>query len=414
MASEKANIAHLLRRTTFGPHPGQVEALAGDGYDAAVDRILSLGSTEGGLYAAEDVVTEVPKAVRDDNEELTLWWIEQMSRPEAGLHEKLTWFWHGHFTSSLEKAGPGAMAAQHELIRRHAQGNFREMARAIVVDGAMLMYLDGDGSNGADPNENLARELMELFTVGRGHYTQADVRAAAQALSGWWVEYETGETEWDRERAYLGVVDFLGQKGRFRPPDVVDILCDHPACAPFVAAKLHHYLAGTWPTAERTDELAEVFADYEIQPLVENIVTHPTFVESRLARPRYSIEWFTAARAVLGLPPYELWTLETLGQMPFQPPNVSGWPATDRWLSPSMTLTRGNLLLDAVEDLDPDTYAFSDDDPVPDALERASLYEVSDETRAALDDAYWAPFDGPDTHRLMLLIALNAPEFSLA
>lgn len=231
--SVESRIAHLLRRTTFGPAPGQVEQLAPLGYETVLAGVLGDDDSspvlfaEAGLSSARTL--DVPNVGRDNDDRVALvtWWVDQMRHPTAGLHEKMVWFWHSHFTSSFDVCPANALAAQHATVRRHALGNFRDLARAMVSDPAMLIYLDGAGSRGDRPNENLARELMELFTVGPGHYTEDDVKAAARALSGWWVDWDTAETGWDPDSAYLGALRFLGKRGRFSATDIVDILCDH-------------------------------------------------------------------------------------------------------------------------------------------------------------------------------------------
>ena len=414
---DRARIAHLLRRTTFGPVPGQVEELAPLGYATALDLVLGRGEEDS---AFDPPMTEVPDVGEgnDEHQLLARWWIDQMRRPWSGLHEKMVWFWHGHFTSSVDKCSPQSLAMQHGLVRRHALGNFRQLAREIVIDGAMLSYLDADGSVGEDPNENLARELMEVFMIGHGEFSQADVREAAKALSGWHVDWKTGEVNFEPENNYRGAVKFLGHQGRFSPTEIVDLLCDHPACAPFVAGELHRFLMGTDPSPERANELGAVFraANLEILPLVEAIVDHPDFEAAKRSRPRFSIEWFVAMTNVIGLGETEnehLWALDSLDQLPFAPPNVAGWAEGDPWLSPSLVLAKSNLLFDIANENDL-AFRFDEDDPIPDALRHCSIYEPMPETLQALDDGYWAPFDVGDVNTLLVMLALASPDFALA
>ena len=158
MSDDKPTIAHLLRRSGFGPHPGQVEALLPLGYAGALAAVL----------AAPPLRPEAPAfGTKDDGRVLVSWWLKVMSDPLAGLHEKMVWFWHGHLTSSLDKAEPVSVWRQHQLLRSHALGNLRTLLQEITVDAAMLGWLDGDGSQAEAPNENYARELMELFALGR-------------------------------------------------------------------------------------------------------------------------------------------------------------------------------------------------------------------------------------------------------
>lgn len=406
-------IAHLLTRTTFGPAPGAVDFLSAFGYDAALDAVLGDGF---GIFGSP--VGDVPGLDGDEIQPLIRWWLDRMLDPSAGLHEKLVWFWHDHFPSSVDKCSPAALRSQHETIRRHALGNFRDLARDVVLGGAMMQYLDAGGSVGSDPNENLARETMELFLLGRGNYGEADVRGAARALAGWWVDWESGEPQFDPGSAYPGLVEILGTVGRFNAHEFVDLCCDRPACTEHVAGRLHRFLVGSDASAERLVELGEVFRDHdlEIAPLVRAIVDQPSFDESVGARPRCALEWFVVAARALGLESLtddHIWALWALDQMPFHPPNVGGWGWTDRWLAPSQLLARTNLLLDLTGgELPP--MRLDGDDPVGSALGRCGLHAVSPSTRAALDEAMWAPLAEDDAGHLLVYLALLSPEAALA
>lgn len=408
---DRAQIARLLRRATFGPHPGQVEELADLGVDGVREALLGRGDSPFTPPVIDVDLDPLP----DDYGAIGRWWLTQMAQPWAGLHEKLTWFWHSHFTSSLDKSGQASIIEQHRLVRTNALGNFRELSRAIVTDSAMLIYLDADYSIGEAPNENLARELMEIFLVGRGAYSEADVKAAARALSGWTVDYETAVATYDPNIGYRGALEFLGNRGRFSPADIVDILCDRPECARHVASRLYRFLAGIEPAPERLDTIAAVFADNDlaILPLVEEILGGAELTEPDTTRPRYPIEWLVGVLHAFDVDPNDdamLWALSGLGQEPFSPPNVGGWPEGTTWLSASAMLTKSSVLFD----LEPGAaFAFDEADPVPEALSRCGLYSVSASTRATLDEAYWAPFDAPTVHRLLVQLALTSPEFSL-
>ncbi len=409
--AETAMIAGLLRRATFGPAPGRVGELAELGYEGVLDALLA-GNTD----VFDEPMLDVPDGNVDDDELLITWWIDQMRRPRAGLHEKMVWFWHNHFTSSIDKCSSAALRRQHSLVRRHALGNFRQFAKEMVINGAMLMYLDGGGSSGRDPNENLARELMELFTVGRGNYTEDDVKEAAKALSGWWVDWESGEPTYDRDLGYLGVIRFMGHQGRFSPADVIDILCDHPNCAPFVARKAFVFLLGVEPTADQLAEVANVFAsaDLDIAALVAAILDRDDLDLTGHGRPRQSVEWFVATANVLSLGPTiqdHVWMLESLDQVPFAPPNVAGWPQGERWISPSLSLAKANATIDLLQH--DQEFGFNEANPIPEVLAHCGLYDVSTTTQAALEEAYWAPFDANGVHRLLLFLALTSPEFTL-
>ncbi len=400
-------IAHILRRTSFGPGPGVVESLADLDVDAVIDRALTT-TDDRGAGSAPDL---------DDNGDAQLigWWTDRLRDPDAGLHERMAWYWHGHFTTSLAEVSASMMWAQHQLVRSQALGNFRELARAMVHDAGLLVYLDADGSDGANPNENLARELMELFTLGVGNYTEDDVKAAARGLSGYRVDWDTAEVGFEEEAHYGRPVRFLGRRARFEADDVVDALCDRRACAHHVARRLHRHLVGLEPDADHLDSLAAVFrsADLEILPLVEAILRSDQFLTARRARPRQPIEWLVAALAALGATDVELdpWGLESGGQVPFHPPNVAGWPDDDRWTAGNQVLHRVNRVLDLSWE------QMIDIDVVPEVdavLTRCGIFEASDTTRRTLVAATRDQSEYEEGLELLFALTLVSPEFALA
>ncbi|WP_433561922.1 DUF1800 domain-containing protein [Nocardia sp. CA-151230] len=410
---ESAAIAHVLRRTTFGPFPGQVEALARQGAGGArgatgvIESVLAAAP----LVPATPVFDEEAESASDGPVGS---WLRAMADPAAGIHEKLVWFWHGHFTSSHDKVDTwDLMWRQHLLLREHALGNFRELAQAVTIDGAMLQWLDGAGSIALAPNENHGRELMELFTLGRGNYTQRDVRAAAVALSGWSVD-DHGSVAFDPKSGNQRAVELLGRSVT-TVRDAVDVLCDRLECARFIAAKLHHFLVGRVASEQRVTELAAVFtqARLEIRPLVAAILRDPSFVEATYARPRYPVEWVTAALAVCGIgnaaTAFE--TMNTLGQSPFYPPNVAGWPPGNQWIAPGTAVARAALAVNAPAL--PEIAGAAD--PVAAVFARASIYDPSPGTRtAARDLAFELRRDPGRAATALLALVITSPEFTLA
>lgn len=403
----EVEVAHLLRRVCLGPYPSQVDRWRAEG----VDRLL-----EWALDAAPLPSDPEEGIGEDDYDALLNGWIRQLRHPEAALHERLTWFWHGHLTTSTDKASfVPALWRQQRLLRRHALGNFRDLLRDITTDAAMLVYLDGDGSVADAPNENFSRELMELFTLGRGSYGEADVRAGARALAGWSVDTEDGwKVRFTKDDAMTGTVSFLGREVG-DADQVVDAVCDHPACAPFIAAKLHTHLVGVAPDEARTAELGGLFAasGLEIKPLVTAIVTHPSFRDPTLRRPRYPAEWLAAALAATGSvgehDHSDQYWFEQIGQRPFAPPNVGGWPGGPRWLSASSSMARAGL----VAQMGPDPAVVGPVEQVTAVLRRCLLFDVSASTRTALDNAARAIEDDHERVLALFTLALTSPEFSL-
>jgi len=386
MPSDAELIVHVLRRCTFGPTDAQLERFTGSRPTDVIDALL-----------ADEPRPAPPIRFRggendDDFDRALRWWIDRMGSDAGGLSERMVWFWHGHLTSSLEKALPRLMADQIHLLQQHALGNFRTLMQSITVDPAMLYWLDGSGSTASAPNENYARELMELFTLGRhsGAYTEADVEAGAKALAGWWVQDWDDENDqpldevtafFEEEDALQGSVTFLGSRVR-NASDVVDTVCDHPACAPFVAGKIHEYFVGAPPSQARRAELAEVFrfSGLEIRPVVEAVLRDPEFLDAVGNRPRSPLEWYFAFERLVQID-VEPWILEELGQLPMQPPNVAGWPDSERWLAGGAVITKAQIALDYSWDSE----TLGAGNQVDEVLRRAGLIDVSNDTRSALE-----------------------------
>ena len=404
---DRAAIAHLLRRTGFGPFPGQVEALNAGGLAAAIDTVL---------HATPSPLPTPPTLDDGDGERPPEWWIRRMRDPAAGLVEKLTWFWHGHLTSEYFKVGSWRQLwDQHQILRRNALGSYRTLLQEITIDPAMLIYLDGDPSEAVDPNENYSRELQELFTIGVENVTEENVKAGAKALAGWDVDWQTGVATFHPEYAISTPVTFLG-RSCLRAEDVVNAAIDHPACAPFVAAKLYRYFHGVDPDATRKAQLGDLFRneDYEIFPLVDAIIREPAFfgADLRFNRARTPVEYVSAAFAAIANDDYRWETdvADEMGQLPFFPPNVAGWPLGNKWLAANVAVLRAHIGNEA-----PAIPAIVNAaDPVQAALDRCALYEVSAHTRDALNTAR-AALTNPTVRAQMLLgLVVSSPDMALA
>jgi uncharacterized protein (DUF1800 family) len=406
--SNKALVAHLLRRTSFGPFPGAVTALAAQGIDAAVASVIAAGELPLG---------DPPDLSDDSSDAPVRWWLARMADPAAGLHEKMTWFWHGVVTVSHDKVFWWLVEWEAHLIHRQfAMGNYRQMLRRMTTTPAMLLYLDGDWSTVEGPNENYSRELQELFSIGQENITQENVWNGALALTGWHVEWETGTSEFiDAGWSCLqDPVPFLGRQV-LRSNDVVDACCDHADMPAFIADKLWRYLIGSTPSASKLASLATTYrrADLDTSVLVARILRDPAFLKKRMNRPRYPVEWVTAAMAAAGMTSRMDLAIDTLwqmGQLPFYPPSVAGWPTGLRWLSPSLALARAALATES----EAITSIADATNPVKAALNRCSIYEVSTQTRRALDQARGALGSRSERAAVLLALCLASPEFALA
>lgn len=404
----RAAAAALLRRTCLAPSSARIDDLAGLSWNDMVDRVLEIGALEASVDAA------VPET--DEREDLLRWWIESMSAPETGIVDRLMWFWHGLLTTNVDSVGNTELIRrQMRLLRTHSVGNYRDLLQGFVVDGALLRFLDGDGSEASNPNENLGRELMELFTIGRGNYTQDDVRAAARALAGWFVDTSDDHEDdpvvgFDRRRSFVAPLVFLDEQSDWDTETIVDRLCDHPGTAINVVSRLWFELVGTTLADSDAVELGAWWQDHdlEILPLLERVLRSEAAERARYTRARSGLEWFVAAKAVAGFEFDNPWVLDTLGQMPYRPPTVAGWPRDDHWLRPGSLAHRavlvGSIALDDVE-------AVSTDE----VLSACGIESVSDQTRRALDLAGDAADLAPEHHAILRWrLALNAPEFHLS
>ncbi len=430
--TEQGRVAHLLRRATFGVSQQTLEQALQDGFDRTVDRLLEQSAEPTGLISPSDPAQGSTLGLND----LQRWWVHHMLSTPAPFAERMTLFWHGHFTTEYQKVGYGSpfIYWQNLTWRRLRLARLGPLLREGTIDPAMLQYLDLSGSDASDPdqppNENYARELMELFTMGPGGYSEADVKAAARALAGWstpspdatvdvvvdepsqatepvdvWTRPLTGV--FDPGAAYGRKVTFLGRTGRLGLDQVIDQILAQPATAPFVVRKLWRHFLSPAPAAAAVRRLAGSFriAGYDVRALVRWLLKSPEAVapDSYRALVRSPVEFMVAAALALGAEPEAAAGLiadyaEPAGQALFQPPNVGGWPGGAGWISPAEVLARFNFvsaLLDQVATPPPAAHAA---DLHLDGVISAS---TAQRLRAA------------DSDRQRWLVVLTSPEFNL-
>jgi len=412
----KAGIAHVLRRCGFGPRPGDVDRHLDLGPQGLVEELLS--KTDIWALEGQSLEEDMPARADDGGDEVFRRFVGQMVSDLNPLHERMTWYWHTHFTSSIDTVDGGFVWRQWHLIRRHALGNFRDLARAITIDPAMLAWLDGDGSHAEAPNENYSREFLELFTLGRDQgYVEEDVRVAARVFAGWFVDWDSGVARFEAEAAYDRPLTFMGERRRWTAETLVDFVCSLPACHRHVVTRVYRHLVGVEPSAARVLELASVFAenDLEIKPLVAAILRADDFHTAQWSRARQPIEWALGAMQAVGYDEpaesgLQLWNLEALGQLPYLPPNVAGWPLDDRWSSASQIIARTGILLDwEMPEATIDAVA-----PTADAvLKRCGIFTPTPATRDALATIEGDVAEYDRRLELLFLAVLTSPEFSL-
>lgn len=285
----------------------------------------------------------VPFAIglRNQTEQLTLWWLDRMAMSDHGLTEKMTWFWHGHWATSITKVNhPLPMYKQNQVLRQFALGNFGEMSRAMVNDAALQYWLDGQTSTFKSPNENLARELMELFILGVNRYTEDDVKALARVLTGYQVNLSAGTVTVNQKRRDKNVVSLLGSSSSYSAESATDLLVSKPDCAEFIAERIWHRFISSTDSMPTNSALVKAFASRELTPLVAALLADPALSDPKYAMVKSPVEWFISACRALELTPSKLDSsnqlighLNKMGQIPFYPPNVGGWPAAEAWLS---------------------------------------------------------------------------------
>jgi len=257
------------------------------------------------------------------------------------------------------------MFKQNELLRDKGMGRFRELLMGITEDPAMLIWLDGAQNRKASPNENYGREIMEVFTIGVGNYTEDDVKAAARAFTGYQID-KSGSSFFNPKQHDDGTKTFLGQTGNFGPQDIVSILASHPATAKSIARKLFAYFAYDNPSDDTVSRIANVYTrtDGDIKAVVEAILNSDEFwsAQAHLGLVKSPVEYLTTALRSLGAtvnPKAAVATLNSMGQLPFDPPSVFGWPDGAAWINTSTMLDRYNFPL-RIQDLDNATLAFED------------------------------------------------------
>ncbi|CAN5861976.1 DUF1800 domain-containing protein [soil metagenome] len=378
---------HLLSRTSFGATPAEIHGFETLDYATAVDRLLANARREAVTplppwlnegpaelrrqqQAADATRAEaqrkpgvdgkplqVTRPIQEQGRELRNWWVEEMLVSDQPLTERMVLFWHNHFTSSLQKVRfPPALFRQNALFRREALGSFATLLKEVARDPAMLIYLDGMRSVARQPNENFARELLELFTLGEGHYGEADIKAAARAFTGWTGDRETGQFK-TRDGEHDGSEKtFLGQSGRFGGDDIIAILLRHPRTAETIVEKLWREFVSLTPDPAEVRKLAAAFRNgYEIRPLMRSILLSAQFRDpaNRGSLIKSPIELVIGTVHLLGLPVPEKTQLvrmmQGLGQMPFDPPNVKGWAGGESWITSYTLLLRQQFLRRIVE-----------------------------------------------------------------
>lgn len=346
---DRKRIAHLFRRAAFGATPAEIDTALADGFPKTLERLILGRPDADGLL---ELFSETGEFY-DEPSKLRMWWLYIMLEGGHPLREKLTLFWHNHFATSYAKLrSTELMYKQNVTLRKHALGKFRPFLLDMSKDTAMLVWLDSNRNVVGAPNENYAREVMELFSLGVGNYTEKDIQEAARAFTGW--HHDPGVTTFEYNPALHdeGEKTVLGQKGTWTGSDIVRICCDQPACAKFLVGKLYAYLVSETPPPKGfLTPLEERFrkSDYNISDLAATILGSRLFFSTHAYRKRvkwpveYVLESFQAVTP--GRVPLSdlVDPLAKMGQSLFSPPNVKGWRTGTDWLNSATLLARNNF-----------------------------------------------------------------------
>ncbi len=425
LGRESARVMHLLRRTTFGYTPSQLEAALADGYSKTVDRLLETKPAEPPALAAA-----ATPGGRFGIAELQQWWIDHMLTTSTPFAELMTLFWHGHFTSDYRKTGNNTfMYWQNLTWRRMALTNLGPMLMQVTTDPSMLRYLDLATSTGQSPNENYSRELMELFTMGTGNFTEEDVRQSAKALAGWQVPppdstatvtvdkakmvtqkrpvYSNQKSGiFNQKRSYKGSVTFLGHTGTLDTQGVIDSILAQKATATLIASKVAQHFVTTQPSSSYVAGLGDAFrrSRYDMKTLMRAVFMSPEFTADASYRAllKSPTEFMVHGARALGatnLTKVIIASGSGMGQSLFDPPDVNGWPNNAAWISSNTVVERVNYVTHAL------------------AQVKGSLPSATDAARSHLDGVL-----SPQTANLLnqapdektrWFIALASPEFQL-
>jgi uncharacterized protein (DUF1800 family) len=412
---------HLLNRTGFGATDAEIRELAPMSRTQAVDRLLAGTRTEAAQMppaftaqpftpyykfremSAEQRMAEQRRLV-EQGVELRAWWLREMLLTPSPLSERMTLFWHNHFATSQRKVRiTQLMYRQNVLLRREALGNFGTLLHAVAKDPAMLVFLDNAGSRRQAPNENFAREVMELFTLGEGHYGERDVKEAARAFTGWSLDRDSGEFTYRRMWHDAGEKSVLGKSGRLDGDGVLDVLLARPETAEFITGKLWVEFVSPRPEPREVKRLAAVLreAGYEMKPLMRAMLTSQAFwaPDNRATLIKSPVELVVGTLRTFSIHPVDLrpavLATAALGQNLFTPPNVKGWPGGEAWIDSASLLGRKQLLERFFRGADT----------------RSDMAAAEPAMAAATDDMKAEAAKGPET-RLRRLLERGAPSYA--
>ena len=354
MAVSIDDVAHLLRRTGYACTAADTTAWTSGTLDALADHVLD-NSTNPAVVAPA-FLSDATLSDYERSQQLVVWWLNRMASVPSPLEEKMTFFWSGHFVVESGKVNSSLLLwNQHQLYRANALGNFRTFTQAMAIDPAMLIYLDNRSNVKTSPNQNFARELQELFTLGIGNYSEDDVIAAARAWTGYGVGVGPTYAYTYTDSRHDGAAKTIyGVTQAWTGPQMIDFLFDDPTkqlvMARYIATKLWEFFAHPVPPAGVIDALATIFISsaFELKPLLKAMFLRPEFYldAAKQGLVRTPVDLSVAIRRLTGMTAdattgtNDRGYLAGMGQWPYSPPNVAGWKANSYWLSTSSVTSR--------------------------------------------------------------------------
>jgi uncharacterized protein (DUF1800 family) len=354
MDAKRLEISRLFNRFAFGPRPGEFAAALKAGPASFKKSLLNPPAVDAGaqtdpIFAdlgqrpapKSPEAAEFSKLMRAQSKEMTAWWLDQMVLTEKPLQERMVWFWHGHWATSIGKVNYALpMLIQNQTFRKYALGNFKELSQAMLLDGALQVWLDGNENTLKAPNENLAREVMELFVLGVNRYTEKDVKELARALTGYQVPRSTGVVTLNQKRRDTGAVTILGKTAVMSGPEAISHLVDQADCQRFLAERIWYRFISSTEALPKGHPLINALAGKDINSGLTTLLNGKDLTNSKYSIVKSPVEWFVGVCKALELTPSKLNSFtklngffDKLAQIPFSPPNVGGWPTDEAWLS---------------------------------------------------------------------------------
>lgn len=399
------NLYSLLEKTSSKP-PAEIN-VASNLFDGLVKGVQDIGQLES---LSKDQKQMIRKQSRDDLKTLNITWLNEMINSEAQLREKAGFFWHGHFACRVIN-----IYFQQQLldiVRRNALGNFGDLLKEVSKSPAMLSFLNNQQNKKQHPNENFAREVMELFTMGRGNYTETDIKEAARAFTGWGFNLQ-GEFVNRPFQHDNGNKTFLGRTGNFNGDDIINILLEQKATAQYITKKIFRYFVNENVDADKVQALGDGFfqSGYDIKKLLSDIFTSDWFYDDKNIgnKIKSPVELIVGIRRLIPMEiendEIQLLFQRTLGQILFYPPNVAGWPGGKNWIDSSSLMLRLRLP-QLLTNADEFVVKPKDDDDTQMGMEGAETKNVARQIKSSVDwNAVTKVFESTPRENLMETIA---------